>query len=175
MTSSMDNKRLITREILEIVLYKYTRIDSDKINKLFCDRCKVIVIDHDHDADIEDEKYTSGVCDKCGVTLCFPCQSIKHCYSCLETYCKSCFGARDECTSCVTAVNCYDCKKIYDPELLGTEGHECYACAGCGNGLCDSCRLSQCVRCPDSYCRSCFESGKPYYCPYCGDEDDRIE
>ncbi len=72
-------------------------------------------------------------------------------------------------------IKCYDCKKIFDRELLGTEGHDYFGCEGCGEGLCSSCVFRHCDYCPDLYCRSCFESGNSYYCTRCGDEEDRIE
>lgn len=89
----MVDKELITREILEIVLNKYIRIDSYKIDKLFCDRCNIIVINSE--IDVENEEYTAGTCLSCGVTLCLSCQSLKHCDSCQDVYCKFCFGSRD--------------------------------------------------------------------------------
>ncbi len=72
-------------------------------------------------------------------------------------------------------IKCCGCKKIFDSDLLGTEGHSYTACGGCGDGLCSSCIRRHCDRCPESHCRSCFESGDYYYCTYCGTQEDRIE
>ncbi len=152
------DKGVITRNVLEIVLDRYIRIDSYKINKLFCDRCEVVVVYHE--IDVENEKYTAGTCMGCGVTLCFSCQSIKHCGSCQDTYCKPCFGPGRECTECIkrdlmmdnydSTLTCSQCKKTdyyakYDDITL---------CGGCTAVLCSSCK------CPGPCNRSCLDSGR---------------